>query len=89
MALRVSLLVLVGSLAFASVACEKIPASFEERGGTFIESVPPDVGTLVGVTSTRPGWSRLWYEKPDKSVVIVTVANDGRVSDAIVTIPRR
>ena len=89
MAVRAPLLALVCGLALASVACEKLPASFEERGGTFIDSIPADVGTLVGVTSTRPGWARLWYEKADKSVVVVTVANDGRISGKIVTIPRK
>jgi len=89
MAVRVPLLALFCGLALAPLACEKIPDTFEERGGTFIEAIPADVGTLVGVTSTRPGWARLWYQKPDQDVVVVTVTNDGRISGSIVTIPRQ
>jgi hypothetical protein len=88
MAVRVPLLALVSALALASVACQKLPTTFEERGGSFIDAIPADVGTLVGVTSTRAGWAHLWYQKPDRDIVIVTVTNAGQISASIVTIPR-
>lgn len=88
MTVRVSLLAFVCGFALASFACQKLPTSFEERGGSFIDAIPADVGTLVGVTSTRAGWARLWYQKADNDVVVVTVTNAGQISGAIVTIPR-
>jgi hypothetical protein len=90
MAGRVALLALACSLALASVACQKVSTSYEERGLVFIDAIPADVGTLVGVTADDPGWAHLWYQRPDKQIVVVTVdTRQGLINGDIVTIPRK
>jgi hypothetical protein len=89
MAGRLALLTLACGLALGLAACQKIPTSYDERGITFIDAIPADVGTLVGVTAAGPTWAQLWYQKPDKRIVVVTVeASQGRILKQIVTIPR-
>lgn len=83
----------LGLLLLSSIlgsACRRLPEGYEERGVRFVEAIPADVGKLVGITPARPNWARLWYEKPDGSLVVVTVNGAlGRVNERIVTIPRR
>ena len=83
------LLILVGVLAIASLACQRIPETYEDRGLTFVDAIPPDLGKLVGVTSATPEWARLWFELPDGSVTVVTVnPKDGRINGGFVTFRR-
>ena len=40
-----------------------------------LDAIPAEYGNLVGVTSTsvRPDVAQLWFEKPDKTIVVVSV----------------
>ena len=54
-------------------------------------AIPASYGRLVGVTSsdTYPGWAQLWFERPDSSIVAVTVNfQNGAVRGRVLEIPR-
>ena len=54
-------------------------------------SIPLEYGELVAVTSsdTYPGWAQLWFEKEDKTIVMVAVNfSDGQMRPKLTTIPR-
>ena len=57
-----------------------------------LDEIPVGFGNLVGVTSTnvRPNVAQLWFEKPDKTIVVVSVnfITGGLWSDYLL-IPRR
>jgi len=40
-----------------------------------LDAIPAEYGNLVGVTSTsyRPDMAQLWFEKPDKTIVVISV----------------
>ncbi|TLY15425.1 MAG: hypothetical protein E6K69_06285 [Nitrospirae bacterium] len=40
-----------------------------------LDAIPTEYGNLVGVTSSsyRPDIAQLWFEKPDKTIVVVSV----------------
>ncbi len=65
----------------AATACEKLPQWSGEGGGgqidasKFSDTIPLDYGNLIGATtnSSNPRWVTLWFERPDKSIVIVGV----------------
>ena len=40
-----------------------------------LDAIPAEYGNLVGVTSSsyRPDIAQLWFEKPDKTIVVVSV----------------
>ena len=91
----VSFLVIIFCL--ASISCQKIPASQTKRGPLkreiikTIDSIPAEYGNLVGVTSNSkyPDWSQLWFVKPDKTIIIVTVnSTEGRMWEEAFVIPR-
>jgi hypothetical protein len=53
-------------------------------------SIPLEYGNLVGVAVNAPGYARLFFEKPDKTIVVVTVNVDkGSLSDRVLVIPRK
>ena len=83
------LLLILVVLATTLLACKPIPEGYEDRGLAFLDAIPADVGTLVGVTSATPHWARLWFENADRSIVVVTVnPRDGRVNGNVVTFRR-
>jgi hypothetical protein len=56
------------------------------------DTIPLEFGKLVGVTTSSeyPGWGQLWFEKPDKSIVIVSVNwGKGYLNQNAWNIPRR
>ena len=84
--------------AVATVACTKLadapndklvgPLAFTLAGAT--NTIPEEFGTLIGVTQPSPGWSALWFQKPDKSIVTVFVnVDEGRIYGKGLTIPRK
>ena len=57
-----------------------------------LDSIPSEYGNLVGVTSNSayPDWAQLWFEKSDKTIVVVKVEwNKGRISEKVTVIPRK
>ncbi len=66
------------ALSMVMSSCEKNeqPAgermlSFEE--GRMLDAIPLAYGKLVAITSSRLFVAELWFEKPDKTVVVVRV----------------
>jgi len=84
-------------LALGLTACEKIrvppdyPVTVPPRDIASTDAIPLDYGELVGVTpGEAPGWARLFFQRADKSVVVVTVNGDlGIIAEKIVDFPRR
>lgn len=101
MAARTIILFCLFTLCTWSVACEKIQperAVLGAAGQLKIETlqspdvIPADYGNLVGVTSnsSRPNWAQLWFEKPDKTIVVVYVDfAQGGLHSKYIVIPRR
>jgi hypothetical protein len=57
-----------------------------------LDAIPVDYGNLVGVTSnsSKPDWAELWFEKPDKTIVVVWVNFVyGALRNEYVVIPRK
>ena len=88
------LFVLVVGAALSS--CQKLPARsnpvFAAERIRSTSAIAPDYGNLVTVTSSSNGGPLLWFERSDKSIVVVGVIfeRDGAsLADNIVVIPRR
>ena len=68
-------------MCLAGTACQKLPRWDREGGGSgadatkFADTIPLEYGNLIAVTpnSLSPRWVTLWFEKPDKTIVIVGV----------------
>jgi len=57
-----------------------------------LDAIPLDYGDLVGVTSNSaaPGWAQLWFERADKTILVVKVNFEaGKLAVNAVAIPRR
>jgi hypothetical protein len=75
------LLVVVSVLALSMglASCTKIEKGPVPEGilGTvsnpFDDAIPREYGRLVGVTTVGNGWNALWFEKEDKTIVVVGV----------------
>jgi hypothetical protein len=83
---------------FFVFACRKIDQAPSQLGTLKIEqlksldAIPSEYGNLVGVTtsSAYPDWAQLWFEKPDKTIVVVKVEwSKGRISEKVTVIPRK
>ncbi len=57
-----------------------------------LDAIPGEFGKLVGVTmnSAYPNYAQLWFEKPDKTIMVVNVQWRTRQFDPnVIIIPRR
>lgn len=66
----------------------QLPMQQIELGG----SIPLDYGELVGITNVNesPYQAALWFERPDKAIVVVRVNYSlGSVLGSVLTIPRQ
>ena len=78
------------------VSCERLPTSVPLRPTLAVESlsspdsIPAEYGNLVSVTVSSPFDAQLWFEKPDRTIVLVRInyASGGLGSSALV-IPRK
>jgi hypothetical protein len=53
-------------------------------------SIPAEYGELEGVVVDSPNFARMFFEKEDKSIVVVTVnVADGFLQDRVLVIPRK
>ena len=84
MALRIVMFLSAVALCMGLTSCQKL-----EPDGTAVkarrpleigplkslDAIPVEYGNLVGVTSTSviPNVAQLWFEKPDKTIVVVSV----------------
>ena len=63
------------------------PGTLEDRA-----AIPLEFGDLVAVTTdeVRPDLAQLWFQKPDKTIVVVCVEFIlGHVRDRVIVVPRR
>lgn len=77
------LIIALSVLAFCvgSMSCRKLETGPAESSkgrlsvepAPFIDAIPADYGHLVGVSPSDEGWTMLWFEKADKTIVIVGV----------------
>ncbi len=76
-------------------ACEKIEQPSGERTLLYeemiaLDAIPLAYGKLVAITSIRANVAELWFEKPDKTVVLVRVNwAKGTIFRKALTIPRK
>jgi hypothetical protein len=95
---RISLLACILVICLGVLSCQKlqppIPQSSQLRIETLkaMDSLPAEYGNLVAVTidNSTPGWAQLWFEKPDKTIVIAAVRwEKGVLREKVVFIPRK
>lgn len=100
MAVRIVALFCLVTLCMWVISCERLPEGPKTplalllKMETFksFDHIPAEFGNLVGVTSnsSSPGWAQLWFEKPDKTIIVVEVNfNKGALGEGFMTIPRR
>jgi hypothetical protein len=56
------------------------------------DAIPAEYGKAIGVTQdpSRPQSARLWFQRQDGAIVVVSVdVEQGKVQDEVLTIPRR
>ena len=87
------MLVLLGLVFFslAVMSCEKLRQSdVPGTGTTPLDEIPLEYGELVAVQPhPSPYVSQLWFQKPDKTLVVIDVNLERKQTGRAVTIPRR
>lgn len=98
MARRSLILLLMLALFFGAISCEKLPLGPGEHGvlktepTKFSDAIAAEYGELAGVVVNpqAPSWATLWFQRPDKSIVVTRVnTSDGRLAGEVLVIPRR
>jgi hypothetical protein len=88
MKMRAPILAFLVAVCVAATACEKLPSSEGAGGGGQVDAskladtIPLEYGNLIAATTNTydPRWVTLWFEKPDKSIMLVGVLqSNGRV----------
>ena len=83
------------ALSIGMSACKKLEQPARERMLPFeearmLDAIPLAYGKLVAITSSRMFLAELWFEKSDKTVVLVRVNwKTGNIDRNILTIPRK
>ena len=83
------------ALCLTTVSCQKLgkptgPLTFETA--KFADAIPQDYGPLIGVTQNPQNAAlvELWFQKSDGTITAVFVnAQQGRIHDKVLTIPRK
>ena len=94
------MLLSVIALCLGSISCERLMSGEPAIKGApqlkieplkSLDAIPAEFGNLVGVTSDgRPGWAELWFEKPDRTIVVVAINfYGGGLWSHYVLVPRR
>ena len=83
-------------LCLVGISCEKSRALVRPEQKLSFEtiktqnSIPAEYGELEGVVVDSPNLARMFFEKEDKSLVVVTVnVADGFLQDRVLVIPRK
>ncbi len=78
------------------LSCQKLqqapPSTLKIEKMKSLDAIPAEFGKLVGVTISpvAPDLAQLWFEKPDKTIMVVKVEwMHGYISDQVLVIPRR
>ena len=97
MVCRFVILICAVTVSLGGLSCRELP-----RGAaapkhllriepTSIEAIPSQYGNLVSVTQQGPDVALLWFERPDKTIVIVGLNLQGRnvsLAENVVLVPR-
>ena len=83
-------------LCLLGISCEKTQTQVRPEQKLSFEtiktqnSIPAEYGELEGVAVDSPNLARMFFEKEDKSIVVVTVnLADGFLRDRVLVIPRK
>ena len=83
-------------LCLVGISCEKAQTPVRSELKLSFEtlktqnSIPAEYGELEGVVVDTPNLARMFFEKEDKSIVVVTVnVADGFLQDRVLVIPRK
>ena len=83
-------------LCLVGISCEKAQMQVRPELKLSFEtiktqnSIPAEYGELEGVVVDSPNLARMFFEKEDKSLVVVTVnVADGFLQDRVLIIPRK
>jgi hypothetical protein len=87
MKMRVPVLAFLVVACLAATACEKLPSGGAGGEGQvdaskLADAIPLEYGNLIAATTNTydPRWVTLWFEKPDKTIILVGVQqSNGRV----------
>jgi hypothetical protein len=85
------------SLALGLTGCEKVreqpqwKVSSPPKPIAVADAIPLEYGDLVGITpGAAAGWAHLYFQRPDRSIVVVVVNGElGIIADKVVDFPRR
>jgi hypothetical protein len=86
---------LIVTLSMGMSACEKVERPTADKMLPFeearmLDAIPLAYGKLVAITSSRTFIAGLWFEKPDKTLVLVRVNwSTGNLYRDVLTIPRK
>ena len=80
-----------------ALSCQKLEdtrptATLKFEKWKSMDAIPGEFGKLVGVTMNPayPSWAQLWFEKPDRTIVVVKVQwNAGYINEDVLFIPRK
>lgn len=97
MRVRWMLLLCVFGLGLAVSSCQKLesgatPTVFSLEPVKFQDAIPAEYGSPIAVTTDAAygGWAQLWFEKSDKTIVVVCVSYiRGTMRQNVMTIPRK
>jgi hypothetical protein len=83
-------------LCIVGTSCEKVQMSVPPELKLSFEtiktqnSIPAEYGELEGVVADGPHFAKMFFEKSDKSIVVVTInMDDGFLRDHVLVIPRK
>ena len=87
------------ALCLMVVSCKKLASEAPSTAGPlafepakFADAIPDEFGSLIGVTQNpqTPKWVSLWFQKSDKTIVVVFVnIEQGKIYDKTLSIPRK
>lgn len=93
MVLRALLLLSCVGLLTLLTSCQRLPQQglLSLEAAPYADAIPSEYGDLIGVVAhDSRGWTQVWFQKPDRSIV-VTLVNPARgmIAERMITIPRR
>lgn len=98
MSRRISIFLSILVLCSGIISCEKLETGpvepmqgqLRSEPAPFLDAIPAEYGRLVGISPVSQGWDALWFEKPDRTLVVVGVKwTQGVILDQVLVIPRR
>lgn len=97
MARRMVLLLYAVTVCMGLISCEKLHDEGAIRTARqltveplkSLDAIPAEYGNLVGIT-VNSNWAQLWFEKPDKEIILVSLnLTEGYLANQVLLIPRK